>query len=269
VAALIREWLPDGPATEPGATFFPNTPMLQRHAVALALDTGDLPTAHAWLAAHDRWLAWSGAVLGRAEGQLGWAAYYWATGDLALARDQARQAVADASEPRQPLTLLAAHRLLGELATADNRHADAQAQLDVAITLADACAAPYERALTLLALAELHAATGDRDGTRAALAEARALLEPLGAQPALARADILAARLATLSDNPVPYPAGLSAREVAVLRLVAAGLTNAQAAERLFLSPRTIDQHLRAIYAKLGVENRAAATAFAIDHGLR
>ena len=50
---------------------------------------------------------------------------------------------------------------------------------------------------------------------------------------------------------------------------MAAGLTNAQAAERLFLSPRTIDQHLRSIYGKLGVNTRAAATAFAIDHGLR
>ena len=50
---------------------------------------------------------------------------------------------------------------------------------------------------------------------------------------------------------------------------MAQGLTNAQAAERLFLSPRTVDQHLRSIYNKLGVDNRAAATAFAIDHGLR
>ena len=61
--------------------------------------------------------------------------------------------------------------------------------------LAEACAAPYERALTLLALAELRLATGDRPMATATLAEARALLEPLEARPALARADALAARL--------------------------------------------------------------------------
>ncbi|HEX5504853.1 MAG TPA: LuxR C-terminal-related transcriptional regulator [Thermomicrobiales bacterium] len=64
------------------------------------------------------------------------------------------------------------------------------------------------------------------------------------------------------------YPAGLSAREVEVLRLVAEGLTDAQVAERLFLSPRTVGQHLRSVYNKLGVENRAAATRFAVEHHL-
>ncbi len=49
----------------------------------------------------------------------------------------------------------------------------------------------------------------------------------------------------------------------------AQGLSDAQAPERLYLSPRTVGQHLRSVYNKLGVENRAAATAVAIDHGLR
>jgi len=64
--------------------------------------------------------------------------------------------------------------VLGELATDDGHHADAVSHLAEALALTEACAAPYERALTLLA-------------------EARALLEPLGARPALARADALAA----------------------------------------------------------------------------
>ncbi|HEV2108608.1 MAG TPA: LuxR C-terminal-related transcriptional regulator [Thermomicrobiales bacterium] len=64
------------------------------------------------------------------------------------------------------------------------------------------------------------------------------------------------------------YPGGLSEREVEVLHLVAAGLTNAQVAERLFLSTRTVDAHLRRIYAKLEVNTRAAAIRFAVDHGL-
>ena len=62
--------------------------------------------------------------------------------------------------------------------------------------------------------------------------------------------------------------AGLSAREVEVLRLVVEGLTNAQAAKELYLSPRTIETHLTSIYHKLGVSSRSAATRFALEHGL-
>ena len=64
------------------------------------------------------------------------------------------------------------------------------------------------------------------------------------------------------------YPAGLSSREVEVLRLVATGLTNAQVAERLYLSPRTVYAHLHRIYAKLGIASRAEAVRFVLDHGL-
>ncbi len=64
------------------------------------------------------------------------------------------------------------------------------------------------------------------------------------------------------------YPAGLTAREVEVLQLVAEGLSNVEVAERLSLSPRTIGQHLRSIYNKLGVGSRTAATRFAIEHEL-
>ena len=63
-------------------------------------------------------------------------------------------------------------------------------------------------------------------------------------------------------------PGGLSPREAEVLRLVAEGLTNPQVAERLYLSPRTVDAHLQRIYGKLGITSRAAAVRFAVDHGL-
>ena len=63
-------------------------------------------------------------------------------------------------------------------------------------------------------------------------------------------------------------PAGLSAREVEVLRLVASGLTNAEVAKELFLSSRTVDWHLSSIYRKLGFHSRTEATRFAIEHGL-
>ncbi len=68
--------------------------------------------------------------------------------------------------------------------------------------------------------------------------------------------------------NALPYPAGLTAREVEVLRLVAQGLTDAQVAERLVVSPRTVTTHLTSIYNKLGVNSRVAATRFAVEHHL-
>ena len=75
----------------------------------------------------------------------------------------------------------------------------------------------------------------------------------------------LAARLDGATDG---LPAGLTAREVEVLRLVAAGLSNAEIAERLFLSPNTVKAHVAHVFAKIGVHNRAAATEFALRHGI-
>ena len=82
--AQIRPLFPHGPATEPGDLIHQEGLFLQRLAADLCLDAGDLPGARAWLEAHDRWLAWSGSVLGPAEGQLAWARYHWASGDAAV-----------------------------------------------------------------------------------------------------------------------------------------------------------------------------------------
>jgi predicted ATPase/DNA-binding CsgD family transcriptional regulator len=67
---------------------------------------------------------------------------------------------------------------------------------------------------------------------------------------------------------PAAYPAGLTPREVEVLRLVAQGLTDAQVAERLVLSRRTVSTHLTSIYGKLQITSRSAATRFAVENGL-
>jgi predicted ATPase/DNA-binding CsgD family transcriptional regulator len=64
------------------------------------------------------------------------------------------------------------------------------------------------------------------------------------------------------------YPAGLTAREMEVLRLVAQGLSDAQVAEQLVISPRTVNWHLTSIYSKLGVSSRGAATRYALEHSL-
>ena len=71
-----------------------------------------------------------------------------------------------------------------------------------------------------------------------------------------------------MSTSPPAYPAGLTAREVEVLRLVALGLSDAQVAERLFVSRPTVKAHLRSIYAKLDVPSRTAAARVAAEHGL-
>ncbi|MGD9529598.1 HD domain-containing phosphohydrolase [Pseudonocardia sp.] len=63
-------------------------------------------------------------------------------------------------------------------------------------------------------------------------------------------------------------PAGLTAREVEVLRLLALGLTTRQVAQRLTVSPKTADHHVQHVYAKIGVSTRGAAALFAVEHGL-
>jgi ATP/maltotriose-dependent transcriptional regulator MalT len=68
--------------------------------------------------------------------------------------------------------------------------------------------------------------------------------------------------------GPPSSPSGLTAREVEVLRLVAQGLSDAQVAEQLIVSPRTVNWHLSSIYSKLQVSSRAAATRYAMEHHL-
>jgi non-specific serine/threonine protein kinase len=80
--------------------------------------------------------------------------------------------------------------------------------------------------------------------------------------------------LGTLASSERPasptnaYPAGLSAREVEVLRLVAQGMTNAQIATELYISPRTVNAHLGSVYHKIGSSTRAEATRFASEYNL-
>jgi predicted ATPase/DNA-binding CsgD family transcriptional regulator len=68
--------------------------------------------------------------------------------------------------------------------------------------------------------------------------------------------------------QPVTYPDGLTPREVEVLRKLSAGLSYAQIAEQLVISPRTVDGHLRSIYSKLGVSSRMAAARYALEQHL-
>jgi HD-GYP domain-containing protein (c-di-GMP phosphodiesterase class II)/DNA-binding CsgD family transcriptional regulator len=73
---------------------------------------------------------------------------------------------------------------------------------------------------------------------------------------------------AGLPGSAAPRPAGLSERECEVLGLVARGLATKQVARQLGISPKTCDHHIQSLYAKTGVSTRAAATLFALEHGL-
>jgi len=129
------------------------------------------------------------------------------------------------------------------------------------------------------ALGEATAAATWAAGQALSLAQAVAyalaeVAEPVAAVPPSAPAP---PPVAPVVDKPAPapdreprraYPAGLTVREIEVLRLVAQGLTYTQIAERLVISPRTVNHHLTAIYSKLGVTSRHTAVRFAIDHDL-
>jgi DNA-binding NarL/FixJ family response regulator len=104
-------------------------------------------------------------------------------------------------------------------------------------------------------------ALGDDEGARLEIQAARATFERLGARREALRA---AALLASGSDR----PAGLTPREIEVLRLVAGGKSNRQIAQTLVISEYTVARHVQNILTKLGVSSRVAATAFAVDHKL-
>lgn len=78
----------------------------------------------------------------------------------------------------------------------------------------------------------------------------------------------LGAKLAATPEQPVGPPDDLSERELEVLRLIALGHTNAEIAEQLFLSVRTVETHRAHVQQKLGLSRRAELVRYALDHGL-
>jgi DNA-binding CsgD family transcriptional regulator len=121
--------------------------------------------------------------------------------------------------------------------------------------------APYEvgRARVLVGLA--CRALGDEDGARLELAAAEEAFLAVAALPDVARVQ-------TLRHGRGADTHGLSQRELAVLRLVASGLSNQAIAAHLVISPHTVARHLQNIFTKIGVSSRTAATRFAFESDL-
>ena len=121
---------------------------------------------------------------------------------------------------------------------------------------------PYEAARTRVLIGLACRVLGDEDSAEWELDAARAAFDQLGAQPDLTR-------IAELVGTAGRTPAGtVTARECEVLRLVAEGKSNREIGSELFISEHTVARHLQNIFAKLNLPSRAAATAYAYEHGL-
>ena len=127
--------------------------------------------------------------------------------------------------------------------------------------------APQELAYFEPVLAGLRDVLG-AEGFASAYAAGRALSRDEATAEARAiRANVTETPVAVLPRRSAA-PHGLTEREIEILRVLAAGLSNREIAERLFISPATAARHVANVFAKLGVDSRAKATAFAHRHGL-
>ena len=262
--SIIHQELPGGPWSKPSTQYYNLLLPLQRLAAELALVDGDRQSARDWIAAHQRWLAWSSRVPDRSEGQLLWARYHLDGGDHPLAADHARRALNHALQPRQPLAIIASRRVLADLALARGDAGVAEGQLGLALELARNSQAPYEEALTQLSRAEVALHCGDLKLGLKLAAEAAEVFRGLNAALALTRANEISTKFEQMTRQP-SYPKGLTPREVDVLRCVAAGMTDVEISGHLSISHRTVGAHLYSIYTKLEVPNRTAATSVAKD----
>ena len=184
-----------------------------------------------------------------------------AVGDVSMARDGCRELEQMASDLDAVVLHAMAASARGSVELAEGDAPAALASLRRAATLWNDVEAPYPAACARTLLGLACRALGDDDGAALEFDACRLAFQQLGAVPDLTRVDALAQRPTTRS-------AGLTRRELQVLRRVSAGKTNRAIAAELSLSERTVDRHLSNILAKLGTSSRAAATAYAYEHHL-
>jgi LuxR family transcriptional regulator, maltose regulon positive regulatory protein len=191
-------------------------------------------------------------------------------GHLEVAESHARaaQALVEGLRPFAiPQTSLAPIALGRALAERGNL-VEAQAELESGLSLRQRYPglSPWPTLIGLLALAPVRAARGDRAGGRAALAEARAILEAFpdsGVFP-----DLLERQERKLRARKRQLDGELTEREMDVLRLLGGELSTRQMAQSLYVAPSTVRTQIKSIYRKLGVSSRSAAVEDARARGL-
>jgi ATP/maltotriose-dependent transcriptional regulator MalT len=203
----------------------------------------------------------SGSRMGRARLLAAQVETAVAAGDLELAQAATAELSAIAEALDTPAVLAMAALARGAMRLADGDASGAMADLRAAGEAWRELRLPYEEARTRLLIGTAVRALGDDEGAMLEIQAARAAFDRLGARSDARRA---AALIAADSDR----PAGLTAREAEVLRLIAVGKSNRAIATTLVISEHTVARHVQNIFAKIGVSSRAAAAAFAIEHQL-
>jgi predicted ATPase/DNA-binding CsgD family transcriptional regulator len=241
----------------------------------VAESEGDLDTANShlrfllqrWASSEDHHYAVWG---------LRWASSFFArhgNGEQARACGDALGRIAAGAGSAEALAALA--HAIGEAAMLEGDASLAASQFSQALEIHRGLDIPFERAQVGLRAGTALAADGRRDPALAALAEAHRCASRLGAAPLMAA---IAAEVAALGE-PVEHAlgtraaaryegAGLTRRELEVVRLVAEGHKNKEIAARLVLSTRTVDMHVRNILAKLECRTRVEAASKAAQLGL-
>jgi ATP/maltotriose-dependent transcriptional regulator MalT len=181
-------------------------------------------------------------------------------GDLATADEAVEEVARVAESHASPGFRAAARHWQGALLLARERPAEAVPCLHDACTAWRELQAPYDCARARVVLADAYRQLGDADGAELELSAAAEAFARLGAAP-----DAAAVALRCGTDLP---PRGLTDRELEVLGLLAAGLSNREISERLVISGKTVARHLSNIFTKLEVGTRTAAAAWAHQHDL-
>jgi ATP/maltotriose-dependent transcriptional regulator MalT len=185
-----------------------------------------------------------------------------AAGEVPAARSAAEALSQIAADLGMPFLDAVAAHATGAVLLAEGNARGALTALRQALTAWQEIQAPYEAARARVLIGLAHRALGDADTAEVELDAACRAFRQLGAAPEVARVQ-------ALSRMAAPGAAGgLTAREVQVLRLVAAGKSNRSIAAELAISEHTVARHVQNIFAKLDVPSRSAATAFAFEHDL-